>query len=801
MDLKQYELTVEDVTVNIPPSEIEKMGDSILDDSIIGQPRAVKALHMATEIQAKGYNVFVTGYSGTGRRTAIKKVLNKLKLPDDQLQDVVFVYNFKKPDSPDVLYFPKGQGMDFKKQVHDLIENLKKSISIKLESKPYQQKKDKLTQNIEQRENKILSDFESKLQKENFQIVQVGDDDQQVMDIMPLHEGEPVDFDDLQVLVADGKMEEALWNRMREKYYQYMDEMKKIFKELRATRLILDDKIKELNMNSIKPLVAAEVEQILNVYPDQSVRDYLNSLEEDVSRHIYLFSQHEEGPPQQSKGWINSFRRYGVNVVVDHGHSDHVPVIFENHPSYANLFGSIESRYEVGGEVQTDYMMIRAGSLINGSGGFLVLNAEDILREEASWQALKSVLLTGKVEIQQHDSSFMSPGVRIKPAPVNVKTKVIIIGNPNIYDVLYSMDEDFQKLFKVSAEFDSTIPRNDENTSRYVSFIRQTVSSKTSRKINNDAIGKVVAYGVRLAERKDAITTRFSQIVDIIIEADYWAGKTGKSEIDADSVVQAIDERAFLYNLPEEKIQEMIAMGDILIQCSGNEVGMVNGLAVHDRGYYAFGRPSLISARISPGDAGIINIEREAGLSGEFHDKGILILEGLLRSRYAMKFPLSVTASICFEQSYSSVDGDSASSTEVYALLSAIADLPIRQDLAVTGSINQMGDIQPIGGVTEKVEGFFQTCKARGLTGNQGVIIPRQNVRNLILNGEVVEAVEAGKFHIYAISNIDQGLEILTGIPAGQRNSKGEYPKSTINWHVEQALRKMADKVKEFQGN
>jgi lon-related putative ATP-dependent protease len=796
LDNSYRKLTIDDLVKRIPDEEIVGYIKSHHEFDIIGQPRALKALRLGTEIRAKGYNIFATGLSGTGKRTAITRILKNIKLENKPLSDIAFVFNFRKPDSPYALYFPKGKAKEFKKDIHKLVEDLKSSIRGRLESKKFQTKKDRIFKSTEQRENKILSEFESKLAKENFQIVQIGEGDDQVTDIMPIYKGKSYDFEELHTFVSSGEIDESFWNETREKYFQFMDEMKRMFKNLRDFRTEMDDKISDIKIREVKPLIAVEMEKLKERYPDKKTTQYLDDFGQDCITNLYLFTERHS----HAKNGRPSLVRYGVNIIVDHSDTVNVPVIFENHPSYQNLFGTVESTFELGGEYRTSFMMIRAGSFIQATGGFLVLNADDILREEFSWQCLKSALTSEKVEIQQIEGSMFIPGAKIKPEPIVVDVKVIVIGDQNLYDYLYSMDEDFQKLFKVPAEFDSVIEKNESNLGKYVGFIKKIVEENKLKDIRPDAIARVVEYGMRLAEEREYLTTRFSLISDIIKEADYWADKTGKTAIDGDTVRKAIDERNYMYNLPEEKIRKLIQFGDIILSISGYAVGKVNGLTILDRGYYAFGRPILITARISPGDIGLINIERESGLSGGTHDKGILILEGFMRSRYALDFPLSMTASICFEQSYSGIDGDSASSSEAYALLSAISGIPLRQDIAVTGSVNQMGEIQPIGGVTEKVEGFFNICKTMEFTGSQGVIIPYQNIKNLILCDEVNEEIAANRFHIWAISSIDQGMEILTGLKSGVRNSRNEYPAKSVNKAVEAKLKEMAMRVKEYGG-
>jgi predicted ATP-dependent protease len=446
-------------------------------------------------------------------------------------------------------------------------------------------------------------------------------------------------------------------------------------------------------------------------------------------------------------------------------------------------------------------MLLRPGSLIQASGGFLVVRAEDILSEEESWNSLKRALQDGKTEIRNHPGPLSMPTHSLKPEPVAVDVKVIIMGNENIYDYLYNLDEEFQKLFKVPAEFDYVMDRHESATREYINFARMITRDEGLMPLEYEGIAAVVEFGVRMAESRSKLSTRFSQVADLIRESHYQARKANRNTITRDDVGAALDQRRYLYNMPEEKIDEMILSGELIISVQEKAVGRINGLAIVDRGYYSFARPMLITSRVAPGTDGIINIERESGLSGEIHDKGIYILEGFMQSTYARDFPLSIRASVCFEQSYVEVDGDSASSTEIYVLLSAIADIPLRQDTAVSGSVNQMGEIQAVGGISEKVEGFYEICRKTGLTGTQGVIIPRQNLPNLVLSKHVQRATRDGVFHIYAVETIDEGLEILTGLDAGKRTPKGPYKPGTVNARVEERLREMAYQVKHFSGD
>lgn len=795
MNSKHSSIGPEEAAFRLSDSEAARLAEQSGKVEIIGQPRALQALRMGTAIQGSGYNVFITGASGTGRRSAVDLVLGESTKRDDILRDIAYVFNFKEPDKPKVLYFPAGEAVGFKKDIHQLVENLKSTVKIRLESGMYTEQRDEIVGIIEREENKRLSQFESALSQEGFQIIYVEEGEGQATDIVPLYKGSPVSFDQLHSYVGSGEISEEEWNSCREKYYRYMDEMKSIFSELRRARSTLGEELEELQAETVRPAISAEVDHIREKYSDPEILSYLDQLEEDLIENVYLFLierrlKDDEGNPQ--------FIRYGVNVVEDCSLLDGTfPVVYENHPSYSNLFGNIEIRTEAGGETRTSFMMVQAGSLIKANGGFLIMNAVDLLQEADSWYHLKRALQTGKVEIQYPKGPYLRGGSFLKPEPIEISVRVILLGTEGMYDALYAQDPDFKKHFKLHAEFADVMKRSEDAMVQYAGFIRNLIREEELREADPSGIAACIEYGVRLAQDKTKLSTRFSRISDCIREADYWAGEADKALIDRESVSRALETKKYLSSGIEEKIDEMISLGDMLVSVEGNEIGRVNGLAIYDRGYFAFSRPSVISARVSPGERGVVNIEREAGLSGEIHNKGILILEGFLRSTYARTIPLSIHASICFEQSYGEIDGDSASSTEVYALLSAISGLALRQDIAVTGSVNQMGRIQPVGGISEKVEGFFRICEKLGLSGTQGVIIPKQNVRNLVLSEDVCGAIEKGSFSVYPVESIDDGLEILTGMEAGKMTD-GIFPEGSCNSLVEKRLTEMAEQVRRF---
>ncbi len=791
-------LSPEEVSFFIDPEYLRGIEVHEDDEKIIGQPRALKALRLGTEIRAKGYNLVVSGHPGTGRSTAIRRVLDEIKGSPENSRDIAFVYNFQRSYEPMVLYFAPGGARRFKQLLHELVEKLKILIKARLTSELYINRRDRIVSLIEKEENHILSKFEARLASQGFAAVRMEDGAGLATDIVPLIDGAPGDFDQLQSKVAAGDYTEQEWNERREVYYQLMDEMRSIFDDLKRARAAMEEDLAALQAETIRPSLHSELESLKKEFTEPASAAYLAALEQDILDHLFVFTGDE--PLEDSTG-NRVFLRYGINILKEAGTGNSPPVIIENNPTVQNLIGSIEFPVDLVGRSTVNYTSIRAGSLIKASGGYLVIRLDDLLEEDGAWLQLKRVLQSEVVEIQAPLGLMGLPAPQIKPEAVHIDVKIILVAEEGDYDLLYNADGDFAKYFKVSAEFDSSMDLDADGTARYMEFIRRTASGQSLLEPTFDGMAEILAYGSYLADQRDKLSTQFSQISDLMVEADYWGRKEGLANLNAKAVRRALDERRYLFNLPEEKLEELILQGDILLNLEGSAIGRINGLAIHDRGYYAFGMPTLISARIAPGEEGLVNIEREVGLSGEIHDKWMLIIEGYLRSRYAMDFPLSMYAAVCFEQSYSEIDGDSASSTEMYALLSASGKIPLRQDIAVTGSMSQTGEIQPVGGISEKITGFFNICSRLGLSGSQGVIIPHQNRKNLFLGPEVREAVAEGLFSIYPVETIDQGMEILTGLPAGKAGKPakdGRYPAKTINGMVERELRSMAMLVKQF---
>lgn len=784
------ELSYDDLKLSINIPEETTDPEDTGSWGIIGQPRALKALKMGIEIKAKGYNLFVSGDPGTGRKTATMQILKEHSHKTAPLKDIAYVYNFEKPENPKVLYFPEGTASRFKKKMKELVEKLKSIIEENLSEESYKSERDRMITQIESRENRILSVFEDKLVEAGFRTIQVPDEenDESLTDLVPLYNGEAVTFDELQTFVTAGTITEEQWQSFRERYYYFMDEMKNIFSSIKKDR---DQMEKDLRMSAeeaVRKSIAGELRKIRKSWPSGEVRQYLKEMENDVIQfHSLLIDENIE----EEMGVILS-DRYDVNIILEQGKQKNLPIITENHPTDANLFGNIETTMDISGESSTSFMMIRAGSLIAASGGFLILQAEDILKSDDSWNSLKRVLQTGQVEIRGQQSPLGIPITNMKPEPVTIDTKVIIIGPADLYFTLSQMDSDFLKHFKISVEFDSDMERNQTTTSEYTGFIKNLLHKEKLKPIDNGGILEVCHYGIKLSERRDRLSTRFSLISDLLREADYWASIEGKSEIDRDSVIRAKKEKNYILNLPEEKLDEQVRRGILLIDRAGSSIGTINGLVVFDRGYHSFGLPVRITASAGPGKKGVINIEKESGLSGNIHDKGMFILEGFLRKRFGTKYSLSFTASICMEQSYSGVDGDSASAAELFALVSALGEFPLRQDIAVTGSVNQLGDIQPVGGVSDKIEGFFNVCSKNGLSGSQGVIIPHSNRNNLFLPPRILDAVRKEQFHIYTMKTVDDGLRLLSGVEPGAPKDNGDYPEHSLNGLINGNLKEIS---------
>jgi lon-related putative ATP-dependent protease len=750
-------------------------------EGIIGQDRALKALKLGVELYSPGYNIFVCGLSGTGKATTIKTILEKIQPRKVMTRDYCYVHNFEDPDRPVLLSFDRGLGCRFKKEIAEAMAMVRARIPGAFEEEEYLKKRQSYVDAYNAKETELFSAFERQIEPDGFVLGRVQEGQSMHPEILIKINDKAVLMSDLSSAVMQELITKEDAEKLTVKYREHKAALQEVFRQGMRLSREYQKKIADHEREVGEFFVNAIFAEIISDYDDEKVKAYQEQLVESVLDNIEQFKAHAEDDAELPK-------EYEVNLVLDNNASPSTPVVIETAPTFRNIFGTIERRQDSNGFWYTDFTMIKPGSLLRANGGFLVINAADALTEPGVWKNLQRVLLYRKLEIQSIEMFAQQSSSALKPEAIDVNVKVILIGNNEIYGLLSSYERDFKKIFKVKVDFDHEMPNTPLAVQQYTALIRKLISDEELKHFDKRAIAGIVEYGARLVDSKKKLTTQFSEIADIVREANYWCQQNSNKYVTAEHVDKAIAETKYRHSLHEEKLQELIDEEVILIDVEGERVGQINGLAVYGGDRFAFGKPTRITAAVSAGKAGIINIEREAKMSGRTHDKGMLILSGYFREQFAQNQPLSFTASISFEQSYSGIDGDSASSTEVYALLSALTEFPITQGIAVTGSVNQKGDIQPIGGVNEKIEGFFDVCATRGLTGSQGVIIPQQNVSDLMLRSNVVEAVREGRFHIWAITQIREGIELLTGVEAGTRGKDGSYPADTVFGRVERRL-------------
>ncbi len=762
-------------------------------DSIVGQKRALKAIRTGLGIGGPGYNIYVSGLVGTGRNTTIQSILRKIDHGGKVPPDYCYVHNFKEPDRPRMLALPSGMGCQLRDDMDQLVSDLRVEFPNAFEKEEYQRKRQEITAQYSKREEEMMSRFSEQARKKGFELAKSPAPFEEVV-LVPLVDGKPVQNQEEIASLGEEKLEEV-----RQHQQEIQARMVTVFREGSKLKKELRAELEELDRKMGYSIIIHHLDELREKFKNEKVHAYLAEVQAHILKDLDRFRAKAEQqmvlPGVVVSKMPDSFIEYKVNIIVDNCELKGVPVVVEPAPTYTNLFGTIEREIDAQGRVGTDFSHIKAGSLLRANGGYLVFSMEDALSEPEVWKNLKRTLKRGQAEMQAYGPFFIAPLSGLKPEPIDVSVKVVTIGSSWLYSMLYTYDEDFKKLFKVRADFGEDFPRTKASQQSYVRFVAKICRDEDLRPFDRTAVEAVVEYGVRAAEDKKKLSTRFSDVADLVREASFWAGEARSRVVKRRHVEGARAEKLGRLNRVEEKIQELIEDGKIMIDVRGSVVGQVNGLSIYDMGEFSFGRPSRITARTSMGRSGIINIEREADLGGRTHNKGMLILGGYLRGRYAQDKPLALSASICFEQSYAGVEGDSASSTELYALLSSLSGLPIQQGIAVTGSVNQNGEIQPIGGVNQKIEGFFAVCKAAGLTGKQGVIIPARNEGDLMPEGGVIDAVRKGRFHIYPVKTVDEGIEILTGVRAGGITVKG-----TVNGLVDQRLAELARGFKEYDG-
>ncbi len=788
---------------NLTSKDLSAIEEQNSLDQIIGQDRALKALQIGTELFADGYNVFISGLSGTGRLTTVKKILEDISPESPLAPDRCYVNNFINPENPRLITLSRGQARVFQEDMNSFIDYAIKNLSAVFETENYLNQNKEITENFTETQKNLFKEFEKKIEKDGLVMVQVKTGNMIIPDIYPMIKGQPVPIENIEEMIAKGelKKDDVDLDAIEEKLSEYKIEMDKLLRHGRKLARELEEWIINLDKVTGKKVISGAIEDIKDKYSHSEINAYLDEVENDILNSLHLFREKEDGsmPKNKKNSGRDVYYKYRVNVILDNSNRPESPVIVETNPTFKNIFGWIEKTHDKYGTWRTDFMHIKSGSLLKADGGYLIINAIDTLLEPNVWVYLKRVLKYKKLEIQSQESFYQLDSVRLKPEQIDLNTKIIMIGDEEVYHTLYHNDSDFKKIFKIKADFESVMKLDDHNVKQYATFIRHICTKNKFRPFDNSAINSIIEYGARLGGSQKKLSTRFGLIADLIREANYWGKKDNVKEITADYVDKAIEEKINRLCKIEDRIQEMIDDNTIMIDVDGERIGVINGLSVYDLGSYAFGKPTRITSTISMGKAGILNIEREAKLSGKTHDKGVLILSSYLKEQFSQEKPLSITISICFEQSYSGIDGDSASSTEIFCILSCLSELPLAQSIAVTGSVNQKGEIQAIGGVNQKIEGFYEVCKAKGLNGKQGVIIPVQNIKDLMLKNEVIDAVKDKKFSIYPIKTIDEGIEILTGVEAGKRDKDEKFPEETVYYRVEKKLNEMYEKSKKAE--
>jgi lon-related putative ATP-dependent protease len=790
------EVPVEKLRARIDPNTLGFETTETLcppEEGVLAQDRATQAIKFGMGMKDIDYNIFVAGEPKTGLTYIARTFLEKAAKDEPTPPDWCYVYNFKEPDSPKGIHLSAGRGKELKKCMEQFVQTLQAKIPEVFDSDDYRTKEAEVHQGFERKRREIIDALSVKARAEGFilQFSQVG------MVIIPASgEGQPMSQEELSALPEERKKE------LREKSDELQREMGDAIKEIRRAETAFREKHSKLDAEIAMYVVGHLMETLEEQFKDEpDILDYLKEMQEDILENIDDFKKKPEAqqsapfpmPPREV-----SLRKYDVNVLVDHSESKGVPVIIESNPSYPNLFGSIE-RQAYFGALFTDFTMVKPGALHRANGGYLVMKALDLVKYWISWEALKRAVKDRQIKIEDLGELYGIFSTRtLKPIPIPLNVTLVLTGDAHLYELLYIYDDRFPKMFKVKAHLDTEVDHNQEMLKQCACVMSKFCGEQKLRHVAKDGVARVLEYSMELTGDCEKLTLRLGDVSDLLKEANYYAGLDKRDYIGREHVQTAIDRKTYRANLYEERIQELVKKDVFWVETDGHKVGQVNGLSVLMTGDHVFGKPNRITATIALGREGVVDIDREAKLSGNIHTKGVMILTSYLREKFAHNKPLSLSAGLCFEQSYGMIEGDSASSTELYVLLSAISEVPIYQGIAVTGSVSQKGEIQPVGGVIQKIEGFFEICKHKGLNGKQGVIIPEKNINNLMLKDEVVKAVAEGKFHIFPVRTIEEGIEILTGVEAGERQPDGTYPEGTVFRKVDDKLRQMAETAREF---
>lgn len=765
----------------------------------IGQEKALRSMDFGLSLDSKGFNIYVLGESGTGKMRTVSAILNERASREKVPQDWCYVYNFKNPDISMAISLEPGMGIAFQKDMDDIVKALRVEIPKAFESKEYEAQRTKIIEEFQQKQKGLFSALEDEAHSKGFAIRK----DVAGLLVTPIKKtGEPLSKEEFAMLDENTKRKaEEIGRAIQEK-------LNDVLRAARKAEKLLKEMLVKLEREIALSAVGHFIEELKEKYKDyEKIVAFLEATKEDILSHLDDFKTTEEQAPAlpfvKMPKPDTSFVKYTVNVIVNNTELKGSPVVFESNPTYLNLFGRIEHKLQYGMAL-TDFSMIKAGSLHRANGGYLVIDALDLLRNIFSYDALKRAIKNREIKIEDIWEQYrLMSTATLKPESIPLEVKVILVGSPYIYYLLYNLDEDYRELFKVKADFDNKMERTPENMEKYAAFVASCQHEENLIPFDRGGVSKIIEYGSRLASHQEKLSTKFSDVADLIRESHYWAQKEGSNVVKAKYIVEAINEKIMRVNMIEERIRELFTEDTLIVNTLGKSIGQINGLAVLDLGDYSFGKPSRITAKTYTGKAGVVNIEREIKMSGRIHAKATMIISSYLGSRYAAKKPISLSASITFEQLYEMVEGDSATCAELYALLSSISGVPLSQGIAVTGSMDQNGEVQPIGGVNEKIEGFFDLCKIRGLDRSHGVIIPRRNVKHLMLKQEIVDAVKEGTFSIYPIGRVEEGLEILSEMPAGEMKEDGTYQKETLNYLVMARLEEISEameKKKEKEG-
>ena len=772
---------------------IDSTADIEVREGVVGQARALDAVHFGTRMGGDGYNVFVLGPPGTGRFEAVVHILGEESRRRPPPADWCYVDNFDEPHKPKALSMPPGRAGQLREDMVQLTEDLGTAIPASFETEEYHARVEKLDQELAERRNAAFNELAEEATKRRVQLLHTP----QGFAFAPLD-----DKDEVITPEHFEQLESEQKQRIQQTVEDLQKKLQRVVRQFPAWQKETREKIRELDREIAHYAVGHLIDVLQENYADlPDVVAHLEAIEHDLVEHVHEFRDEQTGPLsmmlQGGAGRASVLQRYGINVLVDHGGDECAPVVHQDLPSYGNLIGRVEYRAQMGTLV-TDFTLIKPGDLHRANGGYLVLDARQVLMQPFAWEALKRALRTREIRVEPLERTYgLLRTLSLEPEHIPLDVKVVLIGDHLLYYLLYEFDPDFRELFKVAADFEQTVDRGDQATA-YVGMLTRMIREHELRAFDSAALARVIEYSTRLAGDRDKLSAHLRALSDLLREADYWAAQESRSTVTRDDVQRAIDAQIHRADRVRERIYEAIQKGTIRIDTDGERSGQVNALSVLDLGNFSFGQPTRITATARLGEGEVIDIERETELGGSIHSKGVLILSNFLASRYAQGYPLSLTGSLVFEQSYATVEGDSASLAELCALLSALAELPVRQALALTGSVNQLGQVQAIGGVNEKVEGFFDVCNARGLTGRQGVVIPRTNVRHLMLRGDVVQAVQEGRFAVYAVDTVDEALEVLTGVDAGKRGDDGRFPPDSVNGRVEARLVHLAHRRRRY---